>query len=203
MTFPFPISESFAEAGKRPYRERLTKDERYRIGPFYCAKSRSTHKGPDKYAIDFLVEEHTPVLAVASGRVFDIKEHFRGYGRDPSYKDKLNYIIIQHDDGFFSQYIHLEYYSCAECQVKIGDKVRKGDPIGKVANNGYMIFDEGKSPLTHLHFMVFKVAAGTYQTIKVKFKLSLKYRIKFFFELLWRDPEKVFRDFIDNYLAAN
>lgn len=53
-----------------------------------------------------------------------------------------NVITIQHDGGEFSQYDHLEYHSA---NLKVGDKVKQGQVIGRVGHTGL-------SGCPHLHF---------------------------------------------------
>jgi murein DD-endopeptidase MepM/ murein hydrolase activator NlpD len=60
-----------------------------------------------------------------------------------------NYIIIDHGAGEYSLYAHLQTGSV---RVKLGDKVRSGQPIGKLGSSG-------NSTAPHLHFQVCDRAA--------------------------------------------
>jgi murein DD-endopeptidase MepM/ murein hydrolase activator NlpD len=60
-----------------------------------------------------------------------------------------NHIIIMHNDGTFAIYNHLMRYGVS---VNVGDKVKKGYPIGYSGNTGY-------SSGPHLHFAVFKATS--------------------------------------------
>lgn len=57
----------------------------------------------------------------------------RGFGK---------FIIILHDDGTYTRYAHLK-----DINVKIGDRVKKGDLLGHVGNTG--------TTYCHLHFECF------------------------------------------------
>lgn len=57
-----------------------------------------------------------------------------------------NYVMIDHQNGFFTQYEHLAY---GTVKVKIGEKVKKGQVIGYMGNTGY-------SKGAHLHWQVNK-----------------------------------------------
>ena len=74
------------------------------------------------------------VLAVCDGVVTTAKWHY-SYG---------NYVVIYHGDGVSSLYAHMQNNSLT---VKVGDKVKRGQTIGKVGTTG-------DSTGNHLHFSV-------------------------------------------------
>ncbi len=74
------------------------------------------------------------VLAVCDGVVTTAKWH-NSYG---------NYVVIYHGDGTSSLYAHMQNNSIT---VKVGDKVKRGQQIGKVGTTG-------DSTGNHLHFSV-------------------------------------------------
>jgi murein DD-endopeptidase MepM/ murein hydrolase activator NlpD len=74
------------------------------------------------------------VLAVCDGVVTTAKWH-NSYG---------NYVVIYHGDGTSSLYAHMQNKSIT---VKVGDKVKRGQQIGKVGTTG-------DSTGNHLHFSV-------------------------------------------------
>lgn len=83
---------------------------------------------------------HQFIIAAESGTVVKAVD---GYGN--TYPDKRifgNYVIIDHGDKEWTVYGHLEKGSVC---VKKGQKVNKGDPVGKMGNSGY-------SKGQHLHF---------------------------------------------------
>ena len=93
-------------------------------------KEDKMHKG-----VDFSAKTGTPVIATASGTVEKVESLSGGYG---------NYIQIKHDDQYQTLYAQL-----SEMNVKVGDKVEKGQLIGKVGNTGH-------STGSHLHYEVIK-----------------------------------------------
>lgn len=74
------------------------------------------------------------VIAVCDGVVTTAKWHY-SYG---------NYVVIYHGDGTSSLYAHMMNNSLT---VKVGDKVKRGQQIGKVGSTG-------DSTGNHLHFSV-------------------------------------------------
>ena len=93
-------------------------------------KEDKMHKG-----VDFSAKTGTPVIATASGTVEKVESLKGGYG---------NYIQIKHDDQYQTLYAQL-----SEMDVKAGDKVEKGQLIGKVGSTGH-------STGPHLHYEVIK-----------------------------------------------
>ena len=80
--------------------------------------------------IDLVAEEGVPVVSTEAGVV--IKAHLaHAWG---------NIIVVQHDDRYSTSYSHLK-----SMNVKVGDKVRKGEMIGLVGHTGLSSKD-------HLHF---------------------------------------------------
>ena len=96
-------------------------------------------------AIDFIAPIDTPVLAAADGTVTFVKDDSNIGGPYPSYWDTTNCIIIEHSNGEYSRYDHLEYHSA---KVKVGQKVNAGQEIAKIGMTGYTY-------IPHLHFQVF------------------------------------------------
>ncbi|MET9855780.1 M23 family metallopeptidase [Streptomyces sp. NPDC006450] len=86
---------------------------------------------------DFAVPVGTPVDAVSAGTV--VKAGPNGGGDGPAYG---NAIVIKHANNTYSQYAHL-----SKIQVKIGEKVSKGERIALSGNTG-------NSSGPHLHFEI-------------------------------------------------
>lgn len=86
---------------------------------------------------DFAVPVGTPVDAVSAGTV--VKAGPNGGGDGPAYG---NAIVIKHANNTYSQYAHL-----SKIQVKIGEKVTKGEQIARSGNTG-------NSSGPHLHFEI-------------------------------------------------
>jgi len=94
-------------------------------------------------ALDFAMPVGTPVFAAREGTVYGYKDDSNEGGFMARYKNKANYIIIQHGDGSFGCYWHLEKNGVL---VKKGH-VEKGQQIGLSGATGLVI-------RPHLHFSV-------------------------------------------------
>ncbi|BCR20872.1 peptidoglycan DD-metalloendopeptidase family protein [Borrelia miyamotoi] len=106
----------------------ITSGYGYRPDPF--TKTISFHNG-----IDIANAANTPILATKEGIVVKVGFSVGGYGR---------YIIISHNNGFQTLYAHLGSFA-----VKTGQKVSRGQIIGRMGSTGY-------STGNHLHFTIFK-----------------------------------------------
>jgi len=99
-------------------------------------------------SVDFLLEREEPILAVAGGIVWSVKDDSTQGGPEEKFADikYQNFITIKHKNGEYSQYVHLAKDSSL---VEKGDKVKEGQPIAKgIGLVGY-------TTALHLHFMVF------------------------------------------------
>ncbi len=100
----------------------------WRTDPF--TKVRKFH-----YGMDFTATRGTPIYATGNGRVERADNRSTGYG---------NHIRIDHGYGYTSLYAHLNKYN-----VKVGQRVLRGDIIGYVGSTG-------RSQAPHLHYEIFK-----------------------------------------------
>ncbi len=98
-----------------------------RIHPFY--KILKMHNG-----IDFTAATGTKVMATADGIVEEV-----GKARDQGL-----FIVINHRNGYKTVYAHLD-----ETIARKGEKVKRGELIGRVGNSG-------ASFVPHLHYEVWK-----------------------------------------------
>ena len=112
--------------------------------------SSPAHMGKLRNAIDFIVDEGTPVLAAADGIVTFVKDSSNSGGFNPMYWNHTNFIVIMHPNKENSRYDHLSYNSS---RVKVGQYVRAGAQIARVGMTGYTY-------LPHLHFQVFEVTGA-------------------------------------------
>ena len=97
----------------------------------------------NKYAVDLIVDENTPILAARSGVVMQVESAFDKSGLDPKkFAERANLIRILHDDGTMGVYAHLKENGV---YVRVGQKVSLGQQIGVSGNTGY-------SSGPHLHF---------------------------------------------------
>jgi len=89
-----------------------------------------------------------PLVAPADGVVVAANDGHRDYHRtggwlDPRQRDiRGNFVTIEHADGEYSVLAHLQQNSV---RVSGGDRVERGDPIGRCGNSG-------NSTEPHLHF---------------------------------------------------
>lgn len=127
------------------------------------------HFGILKYAVDFPLKEGTTILAPASGIVVDVKVGSRQGGASKKYMNikYANYLTLRHRNGEYSQYGHLKYRGAL---VKLGERVKKGQPIALSGNTGY-------TTEPHLHFHVSrKTKKDTgWETLKIRF--TEKFRV--------------------------
>ncbi|EJF53875.1 metalloendopeptidase-like membrane protein [Saprospira grandis DSM 2844] len=98
----------------------------YRKHPIY--KILKMHTG-----IDFGAPIGTPIYATGNGKVAKVVLKRTGYGR---------HVIIDHGHGYKTLYAHM-----SKVEVKAGEKVKRGEIIGRVGNTG-------ASTAPHLHYEV-------------------------------------------------
>lgn len=98
----------------------------YRLHPVHGV--RKFHKG-----IDFTAPRGTDIISSGDGVVIRVENKKRGYGKN---------IIIDHGYGYSTLYGHL-----SQMDVKKGDKVVRGQIIGKIGSTG-------TSTAPHLHYEV-------------------------------------------------
>lgn len=93
-------------------------------------------------AVDFLVADNTPVMAIAAGKVIDITTKMT----------MGTTITIEHADGIVSKYSSLS----SDVNVVVGQTVTKGQIIGQASDSAY---DEHKQG-AHLHLEIFRNGAS-------------------------------------------
>jgi murein DD-endopeptidase MepM/ murein hydrolase activator NlpD len=105
------------------------------------------------YAYDFQMEIGSPVVAARRGTVFRAVSSFPNTTTEP---DQENFIMLDHGDGRYSYYSHLDQYGV---YVTVGQVVEQGELIGRSGKSGAL----GE----HLHFQVF---LGNEMTVPVTFR---------------------------------
>ncbi len=118
---PFPIAESFelTQGNCRP----------------------PSHRGRFRYSFDFRMPVGSPVTAARDGVVWAVREDGpEGTNRTGD----ENYVILRHEDGEFSRYVHLAREGVV---VEVGRTVARGDLIAWSGASG-------RSRFPHLHFDV-------------------------------------------------
>ena len=122
-----------------------------------------SHKGSNKFAIDWKMPEGTPVYAARGGLVVKVKDDSNTGGDSMKFDPFNNYVLVRHDDGTLAHYCHLQQ---GGCQVHPGQRVQAGEFIARSGNTGF-------SSGPHLHFCVFKTRNGRErESIPVKFKTA-------------------------------
>ncbi len=113
----------------------------------------------NRYAVDLIVPEGTPVLAARDGVVMHATSGFREGGTGPGLGGRANLIRVLHDDGSMALYAHLREGGVL---VRAGERVTLGQMIGYSGSTGY-------SSGPHLHFAV--QVNGGLQLVSVPFRM--------------------------------
>ena len=122
-----------------------------------------SHKGSNKYAIDWKMPVGTPVRAARAGVVVKIKDGSAKGGSSLKYDPFNNYVLVRHDDATLGQYCHLQKNGAL---VKPGQVIKAGDVIALSGNTGF-------SSGPHLHFCVFKTRNGRErESIPISFRTA-------------------------------
>ena len=98
----------------------------YRMHPIF--KRKKFHAG-----IDFTSPEGTPIQATGNGTIMSVRRSASGYG---------HHVKIDHGYGYITLYAHM-----SKIDVKLGEKVTRGQKIGEVGSTG-------TSTAPHLHYEV-------------------------------------------------
>ncbi len=113
----------------------------------------------NRYAIDLIVEEGTPVLAARDGVVVAAMAGHAEGGADRALADQANYVRVLHEDGSMALYAHLREGGVS---VRSGDQVHLGQVLGYAGSTGF-------SSGPHLHFAV--QVNGGMRLVSVPFRM--------------------------------
>lgn len=119
--------------------------DRYTLTQGNCGAA--SHGGRFRFSFDFAMPIGTPVIAARDGVVLTVRDD-RPDGS--GIVGDENFVIVEHDDGEFSRYIHL---TTSGALVRKGERVTRGDTI---ALSGH----SGRSAFPHLHFDVSRSCRG-------------------------------------------
>lgn len=116
-----------------------------------------SHWGRTSHAFDIAPAGARCVVAMRAGiaHTFDF-----GYGQTPHLRIFGNYITIQHDNGEYSHYAHLQ---SGTLLVKTGQKVEQGQALAMAGNSGYSFG-------THLHVQVTRAFQISAQSVPFEFE---------------------------------
>ncbi len=131
---------------KKPLALPFPKDRRYKVIQGYEG-AFSHHDRYSRYAIDFNLGVGDTVCSADDGYVVGVIDDYKEYGTGKEWlkHDKSNYLTVYHpQSGLFTQYVHLQHKGSL---VKLGDSVRKGQPIALSGMTGF-------TTTPHLHFNV-------------------------------------------------
>jgi murein DD-endopeptidase MepM/ murein hydrolase activator NlpD len=106
-----------------------------------------THRGRMEYAYDLQTNIGTPVYAMRAGRVISVEDRYPDTGGGAENMTKFNYVLIEHEVGYRSAYLHLQQGFQEKVQLSANDTVESGQLIGYSGNSGW-------SSGPHLHVEV-------------------------------------------------
>ncbi len=86
--------------------------------------------------------EGIPIVAAYAGMIRMARGDSRVGGCEPRFAPEANYVVISHENGWETQYLHF-----SKIVVKAGDKVEAGDLLGYSGATGWACG-------SHLHFKV-------------------------------------------------
>ncbi len=110
-----------------------------------------THQKDLAFSVDFKCEPGTPVTASRGGIVWAVRGDSNRGCAEPTCVDEGNYVVVDHGDGTFSEYHHLQRHGAL---VEPGEQVCAGEVVGLCGNTGY-------TTGPHLHFALTDVAHRT------------------------------------------
>jgi murein DD-endopeptidase MepM/ murein hydrolase activator NlpD len=157
-------AESPAAASPSPQTARLSLPFSGIWGVIQGFESGDTHVGYAAYALDFVPAQPAgtraprrgaalarfvcygrPVLAPADGVVTVAHGGARDWPAYTKGRDQGNYVILEHAPG---EYTELRHLAARSVTVRVGDRVRRGQVVGRCGNSG-----NATTPHLHLGFL--------------------------------------------------
>lgn len=122
--------------------------------------ARLSHRGAERYTVDFGMPVGTPVHAARDGVVALAEDsHDLDCWREECGRF-ANFIVVLHADGTTGEYFHLRRGSV---QVRAGQRIERGELLAFSGNTGY-------TTTPHLHFGVYRTEAdGRTQSLAIRF----------------------------------
>lgn len=114
-------------------------------------------------SVDFALDIGTPILATKEGLVHEVIDGYGKGGLDKKFLPKVNMIIIEHDNGEFSAYAHLQ----KGILVKENQEIKTGRIIGYSGVSGYHSYP-------HLHYNTMIQKNWDWLTIPTRFLINGK-----------------------------
>lgn len=118
----------------------------------------------ETFALDFEMPEGTPVHAIRSGQIFDIKLDGNQACEEPACERYSNYIYVLHYDGTVALYKSL----MPNCTDKvIGDFINVGE---RIAYSGFT--GQAKAPHLHVEVQILNRDLSGYKSSPIEFSIS-------------------------------
>jgi len=99
-----------------------------------------SHVLNDMWAWDFRMPSGVPIVAALDGTVRLARGDSTEGGCNPAFASEANYVVLAHQNGLETQYLHLESVT-----VRPGDRIQAGDILGYSGKTGWACG-------SHLHF---------------------------------------------------
>lgn len=137
-------SKAWRVPRKRPSLTGITfalpiEQSKFWLSSFFGPRKKPSGEWGFHYGVDMAAQRGTPVKAAAAG-IVERAGYVSGYG---------NMVMIVHDAAYKTRYAHLD-----TIQVKVGQKIIRGQKIGSVGDTG-STRKRGKDA-SHLHFELYE-----------------------------------------------